>query len=103
MSMIRNFICHSLLKINLDERVVKLEEDLNIGVLSSDKRKFFFMADSRPMMQNLPFATNIIYLFFLKKKTVSPVASAEDLGIMFDSNLSYNEAISNLVSMIIGD
>ena len=87
-------IRHSPLKINLDETVVNLDKDLNIGVLSSDKTKFFFI-DSRSMLPNLPFATNIVYLFFFfLKRTVSPVASANALGIIFDSNLSYNEPIS---------
>jgi hypothetical protein len=57
-----------VLKINLDETVVKLEKDLYIGVLSSDKTKFLFI-DLRPMLQNLPFATNIVYFYFVWKKT----------------------------------
>ncbi|CAB4015037.1 Hypothetical predicted protein, partial [Paramuricea clavata] len=60
-------------------------------LINPNKTKFLLIG-SRPMLQNLPANISLNFL----KQTMNPVTSAKDLGTTFDSNLSYNEHISNL-------
>ena len=90
---------------DIKQTIIKLENDLRSvakwcfehQLLINPNKTKFLLIGSRPMLQNLPANISLNFL----KQTINPVTSAKDLGTTFDSNLSYNEHISNLTSSCI--
>ena len=90
---------------DIKQTITKLENDLRSvakwcfehQLLINPNKTKFLLIGSRPMLQNLPANISLNFL----KQTINPVTSAKDLGTTFDSNLSYNEHISNLTSSCI--
>lgn len=91
---------------DMERTTVNLEEDLHRAarwcfehqLLINPAKTKFLLVGSRPMLQNLPSEMSLNFL----GKIVRPVLSAKDLGINFDTHLSFDDHISKLVSSCIG-
>ena len=109
-SLLKSFVDDSKLFLSfyvkdLDDSTKKVEADLlevtkwccnNCLLLNPDKTKLLLLG-TRQMLNKIPDELKVILL----GKQLTPVPSAKDLGIIIDSNLSYDEHIVHLVSSCI--
>lgn len=87
---------------DMDAAVKKLEQDLhrvakwcceNHLLINPDKTKFILIG-TRQLMSRLPANLSVSFL----GKTLEPVTSAKDLGVILDPHLTYDEHTSKLAS-----
>ena len=83
----------------MEQTTINREEDLHRVAkwclkhqlfINPDKTKFLLVS-SRPMLQNSPLEMTLNLL----GKIIKPVLSAKDLGLNFDSYLSYDDHITS--------